>query len=411
MRSISNSPYRSMLGLAVTTAIVFILVFTLSCPPGKTVLAASKPVSTEPPAWDRAAAERYLDSREAWWQDWGRTHKDHDTFCISCHTQAPYGLARPILRQDLHEPAPSGAERAMLDSIEKRVRMWKDVEPFYLDAKYGKGKEIESRNAESVLNAIILASYDTHLGRITETTRLAFDNAWALQSKDGPTAGAWVWQNFHYTPWESPESEYHGAALFAVAVGTAPAFAKNERLSVFLNGKADKYRDDPKIAANLAALRGYLQSHYDAQPLLNKTVALWASVHLPDLLTHAQRDKLSADLLSRQREDGGWSLKDLGNWERVDNTPIQDSSDGYATGLVVLTLEENGVTDPRVSRGLDWLVDNQDRTTGAWPAWSLNKKRDPNSNIGQFMSDAATSYAILALDARKEPAHRPAASE
>jgi hypothetical protein len=199
--------------------------------------------------------------------------------------------------------------------------------------------------------------------------------------------------------------------LFAVALGKAPAYAKNEKLSVFLNGKAQRYYEDPKIAANVAALRGYLQSHYDAQPLLNKTVALWASVHLPDLLTHVQRDKLATELLSRQRADGGWSLKDLGNWERVDNTPLQDSSDGYATGLVVLALEENGVTDPRVSHGLDWLADNQDKTTGAWPAWSLNKQRDPNSNIGQFMSDAATSYAILALDARKEPAHRTPASE
>jgi len=411
MRSISNSLNRSMLGLTLASTLPAALFFALSWPTTKTVLAADKPVSAETPAWDRAAAERYLDGREQDWQDWGRTHKDHDTFCISCHTQAPYGMARPALRQDLHEPAPSGAERAMLNSIEKRVRMWKDVEPFYLDAQYGKGKEIESRNAESVLNAVILSSYDARQGRITDITRQAFDNAWALQSKDGPTAGAWVWQNFHYTPWESPESEYHGAALFAVALGKAPAYAKNEKLSVFLNGKAQRYYEDPKIAANVAALRGYLQSHYDAQPLLNKTVALWASVHLPDLLTHVQRDKLATELLSRQRADGGWSLKDLGNWERVDNTPLQDSSDGYATGLVVLALEENGVTDPRVSHGLDWLADNQDKTTGAWPAWSLNKQRDPNSNIGQFMSDAATSYAILALDARKEPAHRTPASE
>lgn len=401
MRSISNSPNRFMLGLSITAAIAATLVIMLSSPHGNVVLAADKPVAAEPDPWDRAGAERYLDSREAWWQDWDRTHKDHGTYCISCHTQAPYGLARPLLRQDLHEAAPSGAERVMLESIEKRVRMWKDVQPFYLDAQYGKGKEIESRNAEAVLNATILASYDVRLGRITDVTHLAFDNAWELQSKTGPSAGAWVWQNFHFSPWESTESEYHGAALFAIAVGKAPAFAKNEKLSLFLNGKADRYRDDPKIAGNVAALRGYLQTHYDAQPLLNKTVALWASAHLPDLLTHPQRDRLVAELFSKQRSDGGWSLKDLGTWERVDNTPLPDSSDGYATGLVVLVLEENAIIDPRVKRGLDWLTENQDRTTGAWTAWSLNKNRDPQSNIGQFMSDAATSYAVLALDARK----------
>ena len=369
--------------VAVMGALATILLGSTGTP---LILAAGKG-SARVPAWDRKAAERYLDDREIWWQGWDRTQKDHGTYCVSCHTQAPYGLARPVLRKDLGEPDPAGAEQAMLASIEKRVRLWKEVQPFYLDAKSGPGKEVESRNAESVLNSLILASYDQLTGKMSDTTRMAFANAWALQSQGGPVAGAWVWQNFHYTPRESPESEYHGAALMAVAVGSAPG----------------GYSRDPAIALNLAALRAYLRSHYDAQPLLNKIVALWASAHLPDLLTREQREQMIGEIDRLQREDGGWSLADLGTWKRVDNTPLVDRSDGYATGLIVLTLEENRARNAaaNIARGRAWLVANQDQSTEAWPAWSLNKDRDPKSDAGPFMSDAATAYAVLALEARR----------
>jgi squalene-hopene/tetraprenyl-beta-curcumene cyclase len=352
--------------------------------------AADKGSSATAPGWDRQAAAKYLDSREAWWQTWDRAQKDHGTLCISCHTQAPFALARPVLHELGDDPTP--AEAAMLASVEKRVQIWKDVAPFYSDAIYGTGKEVESRNAESVLNAIILASYDTRRGHLRDVTRLAFDNMWALQSGPGKTAGdaseavgAWVWQNFEYTPWESKESEYYWAALLAEVIAGAP----------------DNYRADPKIVGNLAALRVYLLGHYEAQPLLNKTVLLWASAQFPGLLTPAQRKALLAELYAKQREDGGWSLADLGTWQRRDKTPLETKPDGYATAIVVLALEANHVTTSYLQRGLGWLVANQDKTTGAWPAWSLNKNRDPQSNVGMFMSDAATGYAVLALSAKR----------
>ena len=354
--------------------------------------AAAKTADVSAAGWDKAAAASYLDGREIYWQGWEHAKKDHGTMCVSCHTQATYGMARPAMRRDLGETGPTQAERVMLASIEKRVGMWKDMAPFYSDATSGAGKEVESRNAESVLNSVILSSYDARAGHLSATTKEAFDHAWELQSTSGPVKGARVWQNFHYTPWESPESEYHGAALMAVAVGQAP----------------DGYKKDAKIAGNVAALTGYLSSHYEAQPLLNKVVALWASRYFPGVLTEAQKQALDEKLAGLQRADGGWSTTDLGTWKRMDDTPLETRADGYATGIVVLVLEETGTKyhpDPRVdapiARGIDWLMANQDKTTGAWPAWSLNKNRDPQSNTGKFMSDAATSYAVMALESRR----------
>jgi hypothetical protein len=93
----------------------------------------------------------------------------------------------------------------------------------------------------------------------------------------------------------------------------------------------------------------------------------------------------------------------LGNFQRRDKTPESTASDGYATGLIVYALEESGSAghSALVPTGLQWLRKNQDPTTGRWSAESLNKKRDPESDAGRFMTDAATSYAVLALEAAK----------
>jgi hypothetical protein len=371
--------------LAVAVGTAAVLAGLTAGPASPWVVAADKPAATVAAGWDKPAAARYLDSREVWWQGWDHDKRDHGTRCVSCHTQAPYALARPELRSALGESGVSASEQAMLADVEKRVRNWDTMLPFYSDEKYGDGKEIESRNAESVLNAVILASYDAPRGQLSDVTHMAFDHAWALQSQTGPDAGAWVWQDFAYTPWESKESQYHWAALMARAVGKAP----------------EHYRDDKKIAANVALLATFLRSHYDAQPLLNKVAALWASASMPSLLSKAQETELAAELKKLQHGDGGWSLTNLGAWERRDKTPLETRSDGYATGLIVLALKQNGIGAPQAERGANWLKANQDKATGSWPAWSLNKNRDPQSDAGLFMTDAATGYAVLALESQQ----------
>ena len=81
--------------------------------------------------------------------------------------------------------------------------------------------------------------------------------------------------------------------------------------------------------------------------------------------------------------------------------PMSADSDGYGTGLMVLALRQAGVASAQaqIARGLAWLERNQE-TAGAWRATSMNKQRDPASDAGQFMSDAATAYSVFALCAQ-----------
>ena len=77
---------------------------------------------------------------------------------------------------------------------------------------------------------------------------------------------------------------------------------------------------------------------------------------------------------------------------------LEPRSDGYASGLVTFVLQEAGLAPDNLAlqRGLSWLRGNQHQQ-GYWSSSSQNKRRDPNTNVGRFMSDAATAYAVLSL--------------
>ena len=334
-------------------------------------------------SWDQTAAAKYLDSRESFWLSWSESQRDHGTACVSCHTALPYALSRRALRSSLKETSPSPVERAMLDNVTKRVRLWSEVEPFYSNEKVGPRKTPESRGTEAILNALILANYDAEQGKLNPLTKSAFDNVWALQLQSGSEKGAWDWLNFHNGPWEADGSQYMGAALAAVAVGIAP----------------DNYRGDPAIQPNLKLLTEYLSGQYELQSVLNRIIVLWASAKLPDLLSAERRKALETEIFKLQHEDGGWNIASLGAWKKQDKSPLETKSDGYATGLIIFALEQSGVprSQAHVEKGLAWLDQNQDHNEGLWRSYSVNKKRDLNSNIGHFMSDAATAYAVMAL--------------
>src|SRR5260370_733404 len=82
-----------------------------------TLFAADETPTADPAPWSGKAAAAYLDGRLAWWTGWAVAARDHETFCVSCHTVAPYAMGRPALRAALHEQAPSPTERKILDNI------------------------------------------------------------------------------------------------------------------------------------------------------------------------------------------------------------------------------------------------------------------------------------------------------
>ena len=242
---------------------------------------AERAGAQEPDTWNREAAAAYLDARQAWWMDWPTAARDRGTFWVSCHTTTPYALARTALRTGATGTMPGAVERRLLENVETRVTGRHGVEPFYSDEQFRRPKTSESRGTEAILNALILANRDARAGSLSETTRQAFDNLWALQVPRGDAAGAWPWLNFRLEPWETATAQYYGAAIAAVAVGTAPG----------------AYDSTPAIQTHVARLREYLRREADTQHLFNRLTALWASTLLPGSLDAHQRQAIIDETL------------------------------------------------------------------------------------------------------------------
>jgi squalene-hopene/tetraprenyl-beta-curcumene cyclase len=333
------------------------------------LLCATALIAADAPTWSPKSAAGYLDGRMQWWIGWKTAARDHDTFCVSCHTVAPYAMGRPALRSTLKEAQPSTAERQLVENVAKRVRLWNELEPYYSDAARGVPKTSESRGTEAILNALVLKRYQS-----PDLPR-ALENMWSQQIAEGDDRGAFPWLQFHNSPWEG-DSQYYGAALAAVVAGE-------------------------NASPNAKRLAAYLLRERDRQVTLNRVMLLWASAEMPGLLPPNGRDAIVTEALAKQRPDGGFSLATLvGGWKRHDDTPLETSSDGYATGLIAFVLQRAGIsrTRPELRSALTWLETHQQPADGRWLSYSLNKQRDLESDAGKFMSDAATAYAVLALE-------------
>ncbi len=352
----------------------------------------------EPPPWQTNAA-RYLDDRMDIWYVKSKKLRtgDLETSCVSCHTVAPYALARPALRKAAGVKAPVPQEERLLRETLLRVATYNSHEPLY------KSKKDESRGSEAVLNLMVLVGEVTsdNQAALAEPLRKGFEELWAARREDG----AWEWLDFGNEPYESADSVYYGAALAAIAVGSAEGYhSTNESDSI-----------------GIAKLKSYLRANYPSQNLYNKTWLLLASARLADLLSQDQASALAAELRRQQNADGGWSLYKLGPWtwsrEAAPYDPpgkpdlaLLSQSDAYATGLVTYSIHEAGMPDATtaVQQARAWLQSNHrswDIDQYQWDCWrtfSLNHDREHGGGEGDswprmFMSDAATAFAVLAL--------------
>jgi squalene-hopene/tetraprenyl-beta-curcumene cyclase len=311
--------------------------------------AENEPIRTELSA---ANALDYLDRGAIAWQQ--------ERKCISCHTNGTYLLTRPMMASRIGTP--NDAVRAFFEAQVDR-----------LDA----GEKLPAEQV--VYLAAGLATDDAYVQKkLSDKTVRAIRHMFSIQNDQG----AWKWP----TCWPPLEdSEYHGATVAAMAVGTAP-------------GLLD-HADDPPIQKGVQNLRRYFAKNPPTSDY-HRILLLWAECRLPGLTTPEQKQGLIDAARRAQRPDGGWSLRTLGTWdtrrERLDAEPDRDDppSDGHATGLAIAVLREAQIPadHPQLIKGINWLKTNQ-RHTGRWWTRSLNNDRY------NFITYSGTCYPLLALHA------------
>jgi hypothetical protein len=317
--------------------------------------------------WNAKAAADYLDSRQKDWFAWP-TAKAEGGPCLSCHTGLTYLLARPALGRKLGEAGPSDWQTGLLEGVKHRVLAESPKPSIQL-------------SVETVFLSLFYALEDSKRGTLRPETERVFQKLWARQVKEGDNKGSWNWYNLNLDPWETQVSPFYAAGLAALAVGTAP-----------------RYATQPGIQENLTALKGFLATHQEGQPFQNRLLLLWAFTKMPDLLSKPQREALVKEAWDKQEPDGGWTNESFGAWNKHADAPGQAGSNGYATAFVAFALERAGIarSDKRLNRALQWLESHQAKE-GYWDAQSLNKHFPQGAMEIQFMRDAATSFAVLAL--------------
>ena len=309
------------------------------------------PITADEPVADVFSPEnaaRYLDTASLHWQ------KSRN--CAACHVNMGYLYARPALRSVLED---SGEVRGLYE--EYATRRWKERPP----------RDVQ----ETVVVASGLVFNDLQTtGRMHPVTRQTLRAMWDFQREDG----GWTWRNDGYPPTEY--DEHYGVTLAALATGIAP----------------DRYAETEEARQGLEKIRLFLKNNLPLS-LHHRAMIAWASCYVDGLMDDPGRGKALGELLALQRPDDGWSTPGLlADWKglrRKDGKPHDPkTSDAYGTGFTIIVARELGISssDPRLRRGIDWLLRNQ-RVSGKWFS------RSPATDSRHYFSNFGSAFAILAL--------------
>jgi len=291
--------------------------------------------------------------------------------CVACHTNGSYMVVRPMLTPQLGPP-----QSEMRDFFISELKIDLAIDPAH--------RQTEVEPTQLVYIAAGLAIWDANvLHKLSPETSQALDLMFQLQR----STGDWPIGDDNNPPLES--NTYQLATVAARAIGNAPGWLAQQ------HGKP--------IEARINRLKAFLRAERHPQGDYDLTDLLWASSELPGLLPAQRQRQLVAMIFEHQQPDGGWSIRTFATpeqWGKGNRAAklhaepdfATPSSDGHMTGLALVALRKYGVpaTDPRIQRGIAWLLANQ-RASGRWYTRSLNH------DGWQFITYSGTVYPLLAL--------------
>ena len=285
-------------------------------------------------------------------------HREQRT-CFACHNQ---GL--PILA------ITTAKSRGFEADEEELGRQYKFIAEFleknrenYLQ---GKGQGGQADTAGSALAALELGAW-----KPDETTKAVTEYLLLYQKESDHWSGASSRPPSEGSPFTTTYVALRGLATFATPEQKERAAERTKQAREWL------LKASPK----------------DNEDRVHRLLALQAAA-----AEHTAIDAAAKDLITRQREDGGWSQLDS-----VESGEVQ--SDAYATGSALVALAQAGgmkTDDPAYQRGLKYLLKTQ-LEDGSWLVHSRSKPFQKYFETGfphgkdQFISSAATSWAITAL--------------